>query len=165
MGFYGCNFVGVITTKSYRVSYNPSITERGLIEVQYKYPEIRIPENLQYTFKEQDISAKKEILSLEDSTYILKDSKDFSRHWNGYKVFKFSDPSKKYIYIIRVLNPEKRRCEIGVVGISYKKDDKYIPQNQLSKEELSSAILIFEEDILPKITECVNLMREKYHGI
>ena len=166
ISFYGCNFVGVMTIKSYRISRNSEITERGLIDVQYKHPEIRVPENDQNLFIELNHTVpmpnikltEKQASSFNTDTinlYKTKKNKDFYYHWNGDKIFLYSSKNGcRYFYEVRVLDSQRKRCEIGILRIAIKQSyglKWFTKDNSSPSAVLDSAVKSFESNILPKI--------------
>jgi hypothetical protein len=129
--------------------------EKALIDVQYKYPEVRCTAHSQSTIVERfDISYKNKengVLTTEDSIWLSNPLKDYYRHWNGYKVFVLSSLDKKFLYEIRLLNEDENKCLLGVVFSSLKNEDGYIGISEPKHYLRDSAIKVFEADILPKI--------------
>lgn len=159
--YTGCRFtfVGIIALKSYKVKYNKEVLEKALIDVQYEYPEIRIPITLQNCFQERDVSsssARINSLTKEDSIYLSTPIKDYFRTWNESKIFVFSASNDNYIYTVRILDAQKRNCLIGVTQLSIKQNNKYLSSEMFSKNQIDSAMLVFESDILSKIKDILN---------
>lgn len=155
----------VISLKTYRFKQiNYAIQEEALINVQYEYPEIRYSGEMEI-WDATDFHKNKStgIFTKTDSIWLTSSVKDYYRAYPfGHKTYLFSSKDKKYNFHIRI-SEEARGWGISIINCSKYTDDEEVIINEHSKQsDRDEAIKVFEEDILPKITESVNLIKKKY---
>ena len=148
---------GIRTVKIYRIPQNKQVVEKALIEAQYTYPEIRCIPQMYYRADKIYSHPLNYVLTKEDSIYMTQEIKDYYRNAVNAKIFIFSPKDKDLNYSIRVLNAETNNCVIGIIYIGYKWES--IGFKNLSKTKQDSLLQIFERDILPKIQNNINTLK------
>lgn len=157
-------FVGLITIKDYKLKKSKQVVEQALIDVQYKYPELRIDKESREKFKTYDISARRGReggLTKEDSVYLEKYSEDYYRNTFGHKEFEFSSLDKKYLFFVQVLDSAKSCCKLVIESFSEKFDKSYVNSNNLNREKIKEGLQVFDREIWPKIKEGIEDVAKK----
>jgi len=153
--------ISVIKEYKYRDA-NIHLQEEALINVQYEYPDIRCSAELE-KFDIIDFQKRKStgISTKTDSLWLASLVKDYYRDPQfGHRTYLFSSLNKKYYFHIKMMDGAKG-WRIAIVNCSKNTDNKKVIINKYSNQsDFDEAIKVFEEDILPKITESVNLMKK-----
>jgi hypothetical protein len=155
-------FVGLVTIKDYNIKKSSHVVEQALIDVQYKYPDLRIDKESREKFKKYDISVEREgALTKEDSVYLEKYSEDYYRNTFGRKEFELSSLDEKYVFFIQVLTPRKSGCKLVIESFSEKFDKSYVNSENLNRVKIKEGLQVFDREIWPKIKECIEEVNRK----